>query len=258
VKEKITNKTKTIVPVHLFGNAANMKALVEIAADHKSYLVNDAAQAHGTTINNRDVGSLDDLNCYSFYPTKSMTTGEGGLTTTNNKELYKKGKLILNHGQESRYYHKILGLNYRLPEIPAVMGLNQLAKLDEFLAKRRKNAKVITEGVKKISGLKPQKITNEVNSSYSYYTIIMDLEEYDCSRDQFIEALKAENVDCMVYYPVPLSKQTALREYVKVECPVSEKLAKKVFSVPVHPELADQDPAMIIEALQKVSDYYLK
>jgi len=259
VKEKITGKTRAIVPVHLFGNAADMKALAEIAEDHNLYLVNDAAQAHGTKINGKDVGSFDHLNCYSFYPTKTLTTGEGGIVTTNSKELYEKGRLLRNHGQESRYLHIILGLNYRMTEIAAVIGLNQLKRLDNFLAKRRRNAKVLTEGIKKIPGLKPQKVEKGIEHSYSYYTVIMDLAKFKCNRDRFVEALQAENIGCMVYYPIPLTRQPALKKYVaRSNCPVAEETSKKVFSLPVHPGLTEEDLEKILNALGKVSFHFLK
>jgi len=259
VAEKITRKTKAIAPVHLFGNAAEMNALSEISKDHSLYLVNDAAQAHGTRIDGRDVGSFDHINCYSFYPTKTMTTGEGGIVTTNDKELWDKGRLIRNHGQESRYLHAILGLNYRMTETAAAIGLGQLEMLDEFLAKRRRNAKVLTDGIGGIPGLKPQKVEKGVDHSYSYYTVIMDLAEFKCSRDEFVEALRAENVDCMVYYPIPLTRQPALQRYARrSRCPVAEEASGKVFSIPVHPSLTEEDLGKIVTALEKVSTYYLK
>ena len=259
VKEKITSKTKAIAPVHLFGNAADMKALTEIARDHDLYLVNDAAQAHGTKINGRDVGSFDDLNCYSFYPTKTITTGEGGIVTTNNKELYRKGTLIRNHGQETRYRHVMLGLNYRMTDISAVIGLNQLKMLDNFLAKRKRNAKVLTEGISGIAGLKPPKTGKGVDHSYSYYTIIMELGRFKCNRDEFVESLQAENIGCMIYYPTPLTEQPALRKYAdKAHCPVAQETVNKVFSVPVHPALTREALEKILQALEKVSIYYLK
>jgi len=259
VVENITSKTKVIVPVHLFGNAADMKVLGEIAEDHDLYLVNDAAQAHGTTIKGRDVGSFDDLNCYSFYPTKTMTTSEGGIVTTNDKELYEKGLLLRNHGQKGRYLHVTLGLNYRMTEIEAAIGLNQLKMLDEFLARRRENAKFLSEHIRRISGLKPQKTIEGVNHSYSYYTVIMDLEEFKCSRDEFVEALRAENIGCMIYYPTPLSHQPALKEYAsKADCPVAYDVSKRVFSIPVHPSLTQEDLEKIVEALNKVATYYSK
>ena len=261
VKEKITSKTKAIAPVHLFGNAAALKALTEIAEDHDLFLVNDAAQAHGTEIEGRDVGSFDHLNCYSFYPTKTFTTGEGGMVTTNSKELCEKGKLLRNHGQKTRYFHQILGLNYRMTDIAAVIGLSQLRMLDKFLSKRRRNAKVLTQEIRKIAGLEPQQTGSGVNHSYSYYTITMDLEKFKCDRDGFIEALKAENIDCMIYYPLPLTKQPPLKKFVQsgnASCPVADKVSKRVFSIPVHPSLTQDDLGKIVEALEKVSTHYLK
>lgn len=259
VKEKISPKTKAVAPVHLFGNAADMKALGEIADEHDLYLVNDAAQAHGTKINGKDVGIYDDLNCYSFYPTKMLTTSEGGMVTTNSKKLYEKGLLFRNHGQQTRYLSVTLGLNYRLTDIAAAIGLNQLKLYDEFLAKRKRNAKALTEGLNRIRGLKPQKPGKGVDHSYSYYTVIMDLEQYKCTRDEFVNALKAENIGCMIYYPIPLSKQPALKRYgSRVKCPVTDDLSKKVFSIPVHPNLSDEDLKKIVKALEKVSSHFHK
>jgi len=259
VKEKITPKTKAIAPVHLFGNAADMNTLSEIAEDYGLFLVNDAAQAHGTEIEGKDVGSFDHLNCYSFYPTKTITTGEGGMVTTNDPELYRKGCLIRNHGDESKYYHTMLGLNYRMTDIMAVIGLNQLKKLDKFLEKRRKNAKILTEGLKKITGLKPQKPGPGVNHSYSYYSIIMDLNEFKCDRDEFVQALRAENIGCSVHYPLPLHRQPVFKQLWKEkECPISEKISKQIFSIPVHPALTKEDLEKILEAIEKVSNHFLK
>jgi perosamine synthetase len=259
VKEKISPKTKAVAPVHLFGNAADMKALGEIADEHDLYLVNDAAQAHGTKINGKDVGIYDDLNCYSFYPTKMLTTSEGGMVTTNSKKLYEKGLLFRNHGQQTRYLSVTLGLNYRLTDIAAAIGLNQLKLYDEFLAKRKRNAKALTEGLNRIRGLKPQKPGKGVDHSYSYYTVIMDLEQYKCTRDEFVNALKAENIGCMIYYPIPLSKQPALKRYgSRVKCPITDDLSKKVFSIPVHPNLSDEDLKKIVKALEKVSSHFHK
>jgi dTDP-4-amino-4,6-dideoxygalactose transaminase len=259
VKEKISSKTKAVAPVHLFGNAADMKALSEIADEYDLYLVNDAAQAHGTKVNEKDVGVYDDLNCYSFYPSKTLTTSEGGMVTTNSKKLYEKGLLFRNHGQQTRYLSVTLGLNYRLTDIAAAIGLNQLKLYDEFLAKRKRNAKALAEGLRRNRGLKPQKPGKGVDHSYSYYTVIMDLEQYKCTRDEFVNALKAENIGCIIYYPIPLSKQPALKRYGRrVKCPVADDLSKKVFSIPVHPNLSNEDLEKIVEALEKVSSHFQK
>jgi perosamine synthetase len=257
VKEKLTARTKVIAPVHLFGNGADMKALSEIAEDHDLCLVNDAAQAHGTRIDGKDVGSFDDLNCFSFYATKTITTGEGGLVTTNNEKLCEKGRLIRHQGQPSRYYHEVLGFNYRMTEITAAIGLNQLKVIDDFLVKRRRNAEVLTKGVNQITGLKTQKVGRGVDHSFSYYTVIMYLKEFKCSRDQYVEALNAENVESIVYYPIPLSKQPTLKDYSRGQrCPIAEEMSKRVFSIPVHPSLSEEDLKKILQALEKVSSHF--
>lgn len=259
VEEKVSSRTKAIAPVHLFGHAADMKALQEIADDHNLYVVSDAAQAHGTRVNGKDVGSFDDLNCYSFYATKIITTGEGGIVTTNNKEFYEKGKLIRSHGQKSKYYHTLLGLNYRMTDTTAVLGLNQLERLDSFVEKRRRNATALTEGIKNIDGIRPPVVKSNVYHSFYQYSVLMDLPRYRCSRDELIEALKAENIECTVHYPVPLTKQPAFTGILKIdECPVAEDVSKRIFSIPVHPQLGNSDVEKILEALEKVSSFYLK
>ena len=259
VKEKITGKTRAIVPVHLFGDAADMDALKDLAEDYKLLIVSDSAQSHGTEYGGRDIGSLDDLNCYSFYPTKSMTTGEGGMVTTNDEELHRLGCLIRNHGDDARYHHVILGLNYRMTDMAAVIGLNQLSNLDRYLERRRHCGKMLREGINKIKGLHPQKIQEGVNHSYSYFSLTMEPELFKCTRDEFLKALRAENIDCAVHYPIPLTKQPAITNLMKPEeCPVSEEVSKRIFSLPMHPELTDLNLKKILEGVEKVATYYHK
>jgi perosamine synthetase len=259
VNEKISPKTKAIAPVHLFGHAADMKALGEIAEDHDLYLVNDAAQAHGTRIDGRDVGALDDLNCYSFYPSKNMTTGEGGMVTTNERRLYEKGRLIRSHGQESKYYHTIFGLNYRMTEIAAVIGLNQLEKLDMFLEKRKRNAETLTKALEKIKGIRPPAAKSNVDHSFNVYSVLMDLSQFKCTRDEFVKALQAENIGCRVHYPTPLTKQPVFRENFKVDkCPVAESVSERIFSLPVHPHVSKTELEKIVEAVELVASYYYR
>ena len=259
VKEKITGRTRAIAPVHLFGSAADMSALQDLAADHDLLIVNDSAQAHGTKYKGNDIGSLDDINCYSFYPSKSMTTAEGGMVTTNNEEYDRIGRLIRAHGDDARYHHIMLGLNYRLTEIAAVMGIDQLSRLGEFIVNRRRCGKFLKEKISKIDGLHPQKIEKDVTSSYSYFTLVMDPTKYKCTRDEFIEALRAENISCAVHYPVPLTRQPAITELVDPEpCPVSEDVSKNIFSLPMFPDLTDENLNDIVAGTEKVAAYYLK
>jgi len=257
VKEKITPKTRAIAPVHLFGNAADMEALSEMADDHDLKIVSDAAQAHGTEIDGRDVGSYDTLNCYSFYPTKTMTTGEGGMVTTNDVTLYERGRLIRNHGEAGKYYHSILGLNYRMTDITAAIGLDQLSHLDRFLMRRRACGMTLREGLRRIEGLRPQKTGRGVNHSYSYFSLVMDPDEFRCTRDELVEALRAENIDSAVHYPTPLTKQPAVTNLMEPEeCPVSEDVSGNIFSLPMHAALTDEDLKTIIAGVEKVASHY--
>ena len=259
VKEKITGKTKAVVPVHLFGNAANMDALNDLAEDRGVVIVSDAAQAHGTEYDGRDVGSYDTLNCYSFYPTKTLTTGEGGMVTTNDDELHRLGCLLRSHGDDARYHHVMVGLNYRLTDIAAVIGLNQLSHMKEFLERRRRFGARYKEGMARIEGIRPQKVEEKVNHSYSYFSSVMDLDMFRCSRDEFLDVLRAENIDCAVHYPIPLNKQPAITDLLKPEeCPVSEEVSKRIFSLPMHPELTDEDLENVLAGVEKVVSHFLR
>lgn len=259
VKGKITRKTKAVVPVHLFGNAANMDALNDMAEDHGFAIISDSAQAHGTEYDGRDVGSFDTLNCYSFYPTKTLTTGEGGIVTTNDDELYKLGCLLRSHGDDARYHHVIVGLNYRLTDIAAVIGLNQLSHMKEYLERRRHFGAKYKKGMAKIEGIRPQRVEDKVNHSYSYFSSVLDPDMFRCGRDEFLDALRAENIDCAVHYPIPLNRQPAITDLLEPEdCPVSEDVAKRIFSLPMHPELTDKDLENVLAGVEKVVSHYLK
>ncbi len=259
VKEKITKKTRALAPVHLFGNSCDLRALSEIAEDHHLTIVNDCAQAHGTEYEGRDLGAWPTLGCYSFYPTKTLTTGEGGMVTTDDPELNRLGSLIRSHGDDARYHHVVLGLNYRLTDIMSVIGLNQLAQLDQFLEKRRSIAKAMADGLKGIEAVRLQKVTPGTKPSYSYFSVDLDLEKLRCTRDEFMKAIQAENVDCAVHYPVSLDRQPIIRELLKpMPCPVSEDLSGRILSLPMHPYLSDNDIEAICRGVEKVASHYLK
>jgi len=249
VLEKITPRTKAIAPVHLFGNAADMKALMEIAEDHGLYLINDCAQAHGTKIDGKDVGSFDHLNCYSFYPTKNMSTGEGGMITTNDRELYERCKLIRSHGQAEKYNHVMLGLNYRMMEIQAVIGIKQLEKLDGRIKKRRKNAEYYNREFSKLDGIELPKVRKEVYHTYNQYSILLESSKM---RDKLIDEFKKEKIGYAIHYPKPLTEQPALREFVRGECPRAKDVSQRIISLPVHPYLSENDLRRVIEVVERI------
>ena len=259
VKEKITTKTKAIVPVHLFGNAADIHALQNLCNDHRLTLIHDSAQAHGTRYDGKDIGSIGDLGCYSFYPSKTLTTGEGGMVTTNNTELDQKGRLLRAHGDDGRYHHIMLGFNYRLTEIQAVLGLDQMRKFNSFLKRRRECGEYLKDKISAIDGLIPQKITDKVESSYSYFSLTINPEKYRGTRDTFMKALQAENIDCAVHYPTPLTKQPIIQEMFKPKrCKVSEMLSENIMSLPIHPDITDENLKSIVAGVEKVATYYKK
>jgi len=252
VKRRLTPRTKVIAPVHLFGNACDIEGITQVARDYGLKIVWDAAQAHGTRYRGRDVGSFDDVVCYSFYPTKNMTTGEGGMITTNDPALYEKCRLLRSHGQTQKYYHIALGLNYRMTEMAAAIGLEQLKKLDQFVRARRRNAEILTTGLSEISGVIPPFIPKDVEHSFHQYCILLDLEQFTCTRDQFVQALRQEGVEAAVHYPRPLHRQPVFADS-KITLPVSEDLSKKILSLPVHPFLSGEDLTAIVQAVKRVA-----
>ena len=253
VAEKITAKTKAIIPVHLYGQPAEMDALTEIAEDHGVALVEDAAQAHGAEYKGRKVGGLGDIGCFSFYATKNMTTGEGGIITTNNSELARKVRLLRNHGDTGKYHHVILGYNYRMSEASAAVGSVQLRKLDELNERRKENASVLTRGIEKISGLTPPYVKNDVEHVFYQYVIRV---EDDCpvDRDELAGHLTKSGVSVAVHYPIPIYRQPFYKElgYGKTVCPMAEDVCKRILSLPVHPSVTREDVKYMLNVLKDI------
>jgi len=254
VLKKITAKTKAIICAHLFGQPVDMKELKETAEEYKIALVEDAAQAHGAEYRGQKVGGIGTIGCFSFYATKNMTTGEGGMITTNDSELERRARLIIDHGQTEKYRHVILGYNYRMPEVCAAIGLVQLRKLEFFNKKRRENAGVLTKGVQKISGLIPPRVSDGVKHVFYQYVVRVE-NDFPTGRDGLAEHLEKMGVGTAVHYPIPIYKQPLYGElgYGKTTCPRAEDACKRVLSLPVHPAVTEKDIAYIIGVLEKVS-----
>ncbi len=252
VLEKITSKTKAIIVVHLYGHPAEMKAFKEIAEDHRLYLVEDSAQAHGAEYNGVKAGSIGDVGAFSFYPTKNMTTGEGGMITTNNDEIARKAKLLRNHGQSEKYLHVILGYNLRMTSIAAAIGRVQLKKLEEFNEKRRRNAVELTREIKTIKGLKPPIEKPYAKHVYHQYVVWVG-EEYPLTRDELRKHLLEKGIGTAVHYPRPIFQQPLYKKlgYPQNICPNSIEASKHVLSIPVHPALSSEDIKYVLEALKE-------
>lgn len=243
IKELITSKTKAIIPVHLYGQPADMRPILEIANSKNISVICDACQAHGAEYNQRMVGSFGDMECFSFYPTKNMTTGEGGMVTTNDREIYQKALSIRNHGREHTklgYEHNRIGYNYRTTDIASAIGIEQLKKLPTFLNKRRKNAKFFNENFRDIDT--PFVLKNSKHS-FHQYTIKSK------NRDVIIKNLKKHKIGFGIYYPKPLHFYKHLKQFGHNDLKNSEAVANEVISLPIHPAVSNEDLEKIVEAL---------
>ena len=245
IKEKITSKTRAIIPVHLYGHPADMKAIMEIADDNKLIVIEDACQSHGAECLGKKVGSFG-TGAFSFYPTKNMTTGEGGMLTTDEKEIAEKAKMIRAHGSKIRYLHEMLGFNLRMTDIAAAIGLVQLGKLDKFTKARQRNAEMLSAGLKGISGLVPAITKTGCTHVFHQYTVRAK------KRDQLAAFLKEKEIGTGVHYPTPIHQQPFYKELgYRDSLPVSEKAVEEVLSLPVHPALTGADIQKIVEATRE-------
>ena len=249
---RLTPRTRAVVGVHLFGNACAVDEILSFAREHGLMVIWDAAQAHGTRYRDRDVGSFPDLVCYSFYPTKNMFVGEGGMITTNDDELAERCRLLRAHGQTQKYYHPELGFNYRMTELEAAIGLKQLEKLDAFTRRRQENAAFLTERLSRLEGLHPPYVPEGVRHVYHQYSIVVDPEKLGLTRDELARALREQGVGTGVHYPRPIHKQPAFEELLGAQTlPVSEAIAERILSLPVHPHLTRGDLERICEAVER-------
>lgn len=240
IEEKITPKTRAILPVHLFGLPTDMKKILEIAKKNNLFVLEDAAQAHGAKIDNQMVGSFGDLAAFSFYPTKNMTTGEGGMTTTNNEILAQKIKKLRNHGMEKKYHHNFLGFNFRMTNIQAAIGIHQLDKLGVFNQIRIQNATFLTANLSDINSIQTPFVPQHYTHVFHQYTILV--KEGKEKRDKLSNYLNKNGVGIMIYYPVPVHKQKFMKDIVgDVKLPNTEKIADQVLSLPIHPSVTKGD-----------------
>jgi len=254
VERKITSRTRALAPVHLFGHPADITRLAGIARRHKLRLIWDAAQAHGARFRGRDVGSFPDVVCYSFYPSKNMTTGEGGMLTTSDPALAREFRMLRSHGEEGRYCHVRIGFNFRMTDIAAALGRAQLAKLSSAVRRRRRNAAILTRGLRDIPGLVIPEIPPGVWPSFNLFTIVIEIEQIGMTRDHFQLALARRGVATSVHYPLPLHRQPIfIGAGSDSDYPVSTRLAAAVISLPVHPNLSEGDLSRIIRAVRSVA-----
>lgn len=250
INEAISEKTKAIIGVHLFGQSCDIKSIAEICEDKNLFFIEDCAQAHGTEYNGKKVGSFGDAGCFSFYPTKNMTCGEGGMITCKESNVSEKIRRLLNHGQKEKYLHTEIGYNYRLTNISAAIGRVQLRKLPDMNQKRINNGHYYNGHIYRSDVITP--ITRvESNHVYHQYAIrIQKTKEMD--REKMIEYLSENGIGTAIHYPIPIHEQPVFKNNIKgSKCPVSALIAQEIMSIPVYPDLSIEDRQKIAQTINE-------
>ncbi|MBA7677232.1 GDP-perosamine synthase [subsurface metagenome] len=246
---RIGPETKAIMPVHLYGQPCDMEKIMEIAGEHNLAVIEDACQAHGASFKGSMVGSFG-TGCFSFYATKNMVTGEGGMITTDNEEIADKARMLRNQGQKERYLHKLLGYNYRMTDIAAAIGLVQLKKLPEFIKKRQENANYLS-GKLKVDGITTPSVASGCEHVFHLYTVRVT-DECRIGRDELARRLNEKGIGAGIYYPLPIHKQPLYsRTGFGDSLPVSEKLSGEVLSLPVHPQVSRGDLDFMVDVVME-------
>jgi dTDP-4-amino-4,6-dideoxygalactose transaminase len=248
IEKAITKKTKVIMPVDLYGLPADMQPIREIADKHGLKIIEDAAQAHGAAYKGKPPGAFADAACWSFYGSKNMTTGEGGMITTNSDEIAEMPRYIRSHGEKQKYKSLMLGHNYHMPEIEAAIGCVQLKKLPKFVARRRENARRLSKKLEKAKKLQLPTEPKGFKSSWYLYTVRLK-NATSGKRDEIVEKLKQNEIGAFVCYVNPIHLMPYYRKFGKYRLPETEKASKQVFSLPVHPGVTAEQIDFIAETV---------
>lgn len=241
VEAAITPRTKAVMPVHLYGHPADMRRIGEICRTHGLLLLEDAAQAHGASLDGTPVGAFGIASSFSFYPTKNMTSGEGGMITTPGADVARMCRLLRNQGMEKRYANEVVGFNLRMTDIHAAIGRVQLRRLPEWNERRRANALFLNTHLRGVR--LPCTMVGAVHVWHQFTILVED-------RDRVAEELTARGVGCGVYYPTPIHRLESFR--LSLDLPATERVAATCLSLPVHPNLAQSDLERIVETVNDV------
>ncbi len=256
VQKNLASRTKAVIAVHVGGLICpQIKAIKEVCADHGLFLIEDAAHAHGSTIDGQSAGSLGDAGCFSFYPTKVMTTGEGGAITTNNDEMADRANILRDQGKESFSSNVIveLGYNWRMNELSAAVGLTQLKHLPRFIKRRNEIAKVYDEKLSSTSALTPLKVPAHIAHNYYKYIAFLSPE---ASRERFKQKLREKGVRCSgeVYWP-PLHRQTPYKDLLNLQegkFPVAEEMCRRMICLPIYSQMTLDEARYVTEMVHEV------
>ncbi|MBR6090425.1 MAG: DegT/DnrJ/EryC1/StrS family aminotransferase [Anaerolineaceae bacterium] len=243
-------EAKALLIVHLFGSSCDMDAIMDIVRKHDLLLIEDCAQAHGAEWKGKKVGTFGNVGCFSFYPTKNMTTSEGGAVVTNDAETARKCRLLINHGMEVRYHHDEIGYNYRMTNICGAIGRCQLKKLDGFNEIRREHAFYLNAHIQNPLVETPIEPDN-AKHVFHQYTVKVALGK----RDAFVKHLEANGIGYGIFYPLSIPEQKCYADRnFKTEWPVTDKVKQQVVSLPIHPGLSEEDVAEVARVVNSFTE----
>lgn len=255
IEEKITKNTKAIIPVHLYGHPCDMDPIMDIAEDYKLYVIEDAAEAHGSEYKSKKVGSFGDISCLSFYGNKIITTGEGGMCLTNDGKLAEKMRILRDHGMNpnKKFWHDVIGFNYRMTNMQAAVGLAQLQRLDEFIEKRRQIAKWYEDGLKELAEKEMITLHPEMKWAkcvYWMYSILISRDKFGITRDELIQLLEKRGIETRPFF-YPISVLPPYKAYN--ETPILAKsISSKGLNLPSSPTLEKNEIDYITETCTKI------
>ncbi len=257
-ERRLTPKTTAIAATHLYGCPVNIEAVQDLAKRKGLRVIYDAAQAHLSTFNGKGIGAFGDAVTYSFYATKNLGTGEGGMITCNDDALARQIKLLRSHGETDKYLHEQVGYNYRMNDVTAAIGCARLDRLEAETQRRRDAAAKYDAILGSIDGLTPPTTTAGAVPVYHLYVVKLDLTKFRCTRDEFCKALGAEGVPTATHYPRSLTQQPAFAKFASEQGhpPIAAKLAQRVFALPMHQSLSDDHVRTVESALRKVAAAY--
>lgn len=244
IKEKITENTKAIIPVHLYGHPCDMDPIMEIARDHDLYVIEDAAEAHGAEYKGKKVGSFGDINCFSFFANKIITTGEGGMCLTDNDELAERMRILRDHGMNpnKKYWHDVIGFNYRMTNMQAAVGVAQLEKIEKIIDIKRSNVVLYNHFLKHVNGITLPVEEKWARSVYWMYSVLID---HSFNRDDLMKKLEREGIDTRpLFYPVH-----KMPPYDGGVFPIAEVLSKMGMSLPSSANLKIREIDRICDVL---------
>jgi len=236
---------RALLIVHLYGQSCNMDRIMKIVKRHNLILIEDCAQAHGAEWSDQKVGTFGDVAAFSFYPTKNMTTAEGGMIVTNNQEMAKSARLLINHGMEIRYYHDSIGYNYRMTNIAAAIGVEQVKKLDFFNQIRQRNAEFYDKNISNDAIALPY---CDMNGKHVYHQYTLRIKQG--RREQFIKTLDENEIGYGVYYPLSIPEQKCYDSYgFSKNHTITDRIKNEVLSIPIHPSLTEDEIEKIIKVM---------